>query len=324
MKLKLILACALALTAGVARAETPPPIPIAVLNFDSSYKQLLKDVTSLVTADLSANPRFNLVERAELKKVLGEEALGASGNINPDSAARIGQLTGAKILVTGHIFKVNGEVVATANVIGAETGRVFADTESAAWTNVVMLSSNLSANIARTITEQYTNLIGNGANTRADQIERILKNIKGTQRPSVSIQIDEQIPGQTTGMKKKGKHHPAARINAGTNTMNTAETELGMLFQKAGFKVLDEKSDERPDVLITGNAVTDSTRKRGNFFSCTALLEIKAQDRRTGKIFSFDRQESVAADIGKQTAIQKALENATDDLAGRVLPILAR
>ena len=42
-----------------------------------------------------------LVERAELEKVLGEAELGLSGTVSPETAARIGHLTGAKVLVTG-------------------------------------------------------------------------------------------------------------------------------------------------------------------------------------------------------------------------------
>jgi hypothetical protein len=324
MKSKFISLLVSVVFAGVlARAETQPPITIAVLNCESPYKPLLRDVTSLVTADLSANPRFSLVERSQLKKVLGEEALGASGNINPDTAARIGQLTGAKILVSGHIFKVNGEIVVTASVVGADTGRIFATTESATWTNVMTLSSNLAGKLSQTITDQYTNLIANEVSARDDQIERLLKSIKGTQRPSVSIRIDEQVPGDA---RKKGKGRP---IDLEKNTdaggkLSTTETEMGLLFQKAGFKVVDEKSEERPDVVITGNAVTDSNRRRGNFFSCAALVEIKAQDRKTGNVLLVDRQESTAVDIGKQTAVEKALAGATDELAERLLPVLAQ
>ena len=60
--------------------------------------------TSLLTADLSADPRFNFVDRGQLQQVLDEEALGASGIISQDSAAKIGQLTGAKVLVTGRVL----------------------------------------------------------------------------------------------------------------------------------------------------------------------------------------------------------------------------
>jgi TolB-like protein len=203
MKTTFILLATVLLAGIPARAEAPPPVTIGVLNFDSSYKPLLKDVTSLVTADLSANPQFTLVERAQLNKVLGEEALGLSGTISADSAARIGQLTGAKILVTGHIFKLNREVVVTASIIGTETGRMFSDTESASWTNVVALSSNISARITQTITDQYTNLVTNEVRSRDEQIERLIQNVKGTRRPSVSLHIVEQLGAAPKKSRRK-------------------------------------------------------------------------------------------------------------------------
>jgi TolB-like protein len=326
MKMRIVthstLLLAAIIVAGIpARAETPPPITIGVLNFDSSYKPLLKDVTALVTADLSANPQFTLVERAQLNKVMGEQALGSSGTISADSAARIGQLTGAKILVTGHIFKLNREVVVTASIIGTETGRMFSDTESANWTNVVALSSNISARITQTITDQYTNLVTNEVRSRDEQIERLIQNVKGTRRPSVSLHIVEQ-----SGASPKKRRGKAVQLEKGADAdgaLNTTETEMGTVLQKAGFKVVDEKSEDRPDVVITGNAVADTEKKRGNLFSCAALVQIKAQDRQTGNIISVDRQESTVADMGRQTAVEKAFANATDTLLERLLPRLA-
>lgn len=91
MKLKFALALALILAATGVFAQTQKPITVGILKFGSHFIMLGKDVSSLVTANLSADPRFNFVERAQLEQVLNEEALGASGNINPDSAARIGQ-----------------------------------------------------------------------------------------------------------------------------------------------------------------------------------------------------------------------------------------
>ena len=85
------------------------PYTVAVLSFESSgeeLKDLAQDVTLLVNTYLSAEEGLSLVERAELDKALGELALGMSGTVTPDSAARIGQLTGAKILITGRVFVI--------------------------------------------------------------------------------------------------------------------------------------------------------------------------------------------------------------------------
>jgi len=103
--LVLLVLVLLSLASSMAQAPPQPPITVAVLNFGSPFKVRLRNeiglISSLLAAKLSVDSRFVLLERADLKKILGEEALGLSGNISPDSAARIGQLTGTKVLVTG-------------------------------------------------------------------------------------------------------------------------------------------------------------------------------------------------------------------------------
>jgi len=148
---------------------------------------------------------------------------------------------------------------------------------------------------------QFTNLTGNAVVLREKRITQIIETIQGKQRPAVSVKIAGEIKYKQTTV-----------------------TELGLLFQKAGFTVVDEKSDQKPDVIITGNTVVADSEKTGGLFSCHAVVELKAQDRMTGKILVLDRQESVGVDIGKQTAAIAALESAADDLAERLLPLLAR
>src|SRR3989454_11347326 len=84
-----------------ARADV---LPVAVFDFESkdeAIRDLGPKVATLVNAQLSADPRLITVERAELEKLLGEQELGLSGTIAPETAAKVGHLTGAKVLVTG-------------------------------------------------------------------------------------------------------------------------------------------------------------------------------------------------------------------------------
>ena len=90
-----------------------------------------------------------------------------------------------------------------------------------------------------------------------------------------------------------------------------------------GFKLADDKSADKADIEITGDAFSAFGMRKGNLISCKARIEIKAS-KRTGKILAVDRQTSVGVDISEQTAAKAALQNATLDLAGRLLPKLAR
>src|SRR3954466_235741 len=79
---------------------------VTIFNFSipttaKGERQLGPKITSLVTAELSSDTRLALVERAELSKALREQALGLSGTVDASAAAKVGQLTGAKVLVVG-------------------------------------------------------------------------------------------------------------------------------------------------------------------------------------------------------------------------------
>src|SRR5439155_2244911 len=92
--------------------------------------------------------------------------------------------------------------------------------------------------------------------------------------------------------------------------------------QKAGFTVVDEKSQQKPDIEITGEAFSTLGLRKGNLISCKARIEVKAHDLKARKLLVADRQTSVAVDIAEQTAAKSALQNAALDLAERLVPKL--
>src|SRR5215207_6801231 len=72
------------------------PSAMAVFEFDSPYKVMRHDVSDLLIARLSEDSRVILIERSNLKKATDEQALGISEMVSSATAAKIGQLTGAK------------------------------------------------------------------------------------------------------------------------------------------------------------------------------------------------------------------------------------
>jgi len=323
MKLKLAsLLVFMSVTCAVIAADAPRQISIAVFDFDSPYRVRLRNdiglVSSLLTADLSSNAQFTLVDRAQLKKIMKEQALGLSGEISPETAAKIGRLVGAKILVTGQIFNV-GDTVGTdvitegsesqiliiVKVIGTETGRFFAQRQQGLRKDLVGLSDDLSKQIAQIINTQYTNLVADETVLRDERIAQLVKKVKGKKLPAVSIEIKEQFLSE---------HKPG----------QTVQSELGRIFKQAGFEVVDEKSDKRPDVEITGEATSSVKGKIHGLIPGRATVSVKAQERTTGKILAIDRQDGHATDLDKQTSVKNAFENAADDLAERLLPLLAQ
>jgi len=306
MKTKIPFILAL-LSAGMIVHAAPPPNPtVAVYEFkgEAGAARYSADVTTLVTADLTTETNLAILERAELSKALSEQAFGVSGIVSSDAAAQIGQITGAKILVAGQVIKIgDNHLVLVANIIGTETGRLYADKVEGAAENLMDLTSDLSRKIAETIRNQTTNLILAKVESSTERVDRIIKSINGTNRPSVSVRI-------------------VWTFNNGP--CKTAQTEFGIILLKAGFAVVDGKSDRKPDVEITGVIVLSEGPKQGDLYSMRSVIDLKMQERTTGNIIGFDHQDATATDGTSAGANRTSIVNAVDALAERVLPLLAK
>lgn len=284
-------------------------LTVAIFDFDSreeGVRDLGPKVATLLNANLSAEPQIITVERAELEKVLGEQELSMSGTVSSDTAAKVGHLTGAKVLVTGRVFRADKELLIVAKVISTETSRVYGDLVKgpAGSASITDLSSDLAKKIAKIVNEKGDTLVAK-AESREERIDRLIKSLPTGKRPAVSIKLPE-------------RHFGSPVIDP------AAETELGKIFQQAGFTVVDEKSDQKPDIEITGDAFSALGMHKGNLISCRSRVELKAHERTTGKILAMDSQTSVAVDIAEQTAAKTALENAAVELAERLVPKLAQ
>lgn len=276
------------------------PVTVAVFDFDSrdeSLKDAGKKVSGLLQAALSANEDVITVERAELDKIMGEQELGASGTVTADTAAKIGKLTGAKILITGQVFKLDKDITAVAKMMSAETSRVFGETAKA----------QTLSELSTALTEKVSNLLkakqGDLAPSLADRDEAFKKLIADNKKDR-SVAISVHIPEQHFGARAAD---PAA------------ETELKHILQETGFTVVDDKSDKKPEIEITGEAFSAIGLRKGNLISCKSRIELTARRRSDGSILTSDRQTSVAVDITEQTAAKTALENAAREMAGRLL-----
>ncbi|HMP83882.1 MAG TPA: CsgG/HfaB family protein [Verrucomicrobiota bacterium] len=303
--LNLFVATLLAATLPVS--ANPPRPSVAVFDFESkeeAVKDLGAKVATLLSVYLSTDPNLIMVERAELEKALGEQEFGLSGTVSQESAAKVGHLTGAKILVTGKVFKVDRDLMIAAKVIGTETSRVYGElSKGPAGGSLDDLVSQLAQKISTTVSARTDTLIAKEP-TREDRVEAIKSILKDAKRPVVLVRIPEQHFG-------------------GPVVDPAAQTELALILQQAGFEIVDEKSSKKPDIEITGEAFSAYGTRRGNLISCKARVELKAQSRLDGSIIAVDRETTVAVDISEQTAAKTALQNAAADLASRLAPKLA-
>lgn len=305
--LTLIRAFATLALCNVALASDP--LPLAVFDFAAGERSLEKtgaEVAVLLNAHLSVSPDVFLVERQEIDKLLGEQELGLSGNVTPDTAARIGQLVGAKVIVSGRVFETGGKGYIVAKVMSTETGRVFgALVTNRSLTDLDAPVAELSEKIADVLAKQGDALVAK-VETMEARVERLKALVAGKTLPAVTIAITEQ-------------HLARPVIDP------AAQTELMIVLKDVGFEVVPvEDSRSRTDVVtITGEAFSELGMRRGNLVSCRSRIEIVVKDA-GGKFVTTDRQMDVAIDIAEHIAGKKALENAALKLADRLVPLLAR
>ena len=302
-----ILFAAVALTSVHAEPPVPPqPLTAAVLDFQVSGKDFEKkgaEAAILLNAKLSSAANLILVERQEIDKIFGEQELGLSGNVTPDTAAKVGQLTGAKVLVTGRIFGTENKYFAVAKIIGTETSRVYGET--ATFTSLDGLDSavnELAPKILAVIEKRGDTLLAKVEDPAA-RLERLKKLVEGKRLPSVSVQITEQ-------------HINHAVIDP------AAQTEMKLILQQLGFDVIDATSGKQPDIAVTGDAFSEMAGRRGNLVSCRSRMEIKVTQPATGKLLRVDRQTDVAVDLAENIAGKTALQNAALKLIDRIVPVL--
>jgi TolB-like protein len=119
-------------TAAQARGQDTRP-GIAVMPFDNggSYGQdkenldaLQKGIAGMLISELSANPAARVVEREEVQKLIEKQNLGASGRVDPQTAAKIGKLVGARYVVLGTFIDFYGDFRVDARLVNVETSEI--------------------------------------------------------------------------------------------------------------------------------------------------------------------------------------------------------
>jgi hypothetical protein len=278
------------------------PLTLAVFDFEAKEGGGVgKDVSALLNATLSAEGNLITVERAELAKVLGEQELSLSGTVSSETAAKVGHLTGAKVLVTGRVFKIGNETAIVAKIMSVETSRVYGELAKGRG-EPADLAAEVGRKIVRTVTEKADTLVAK-VETREERVKAIKDRLGEGKRPSVFVKLPER--------------HYGAPVND-----PAAETELMKLLLETGFIVAE--TEGKADVVISGEAFSAAAGRKGNLHIGKARVEIKAVAAKSGDVLAVDRETSVAVDLAEQTAGKTALQQAAESIAIRILPRLVK
>ncbi|MBN2809373.1 MAG: hypothetical protein JXR80_07755 [Deltaproteobacteria bacterium] len=125
---------------------------VAVMDFDNQSQyggwRLGSGAADILTTEMVKTGKFDMFERERLSSVIKEQNLGASGRVDPATAARIGKIIGVNYIVTGAVTeygqsrsggggggvdvgKVGYHAAVDIRIVDAVTGRIiFADSAS--------------------------------------------------------------------------------------------------------------------------------------------------------------------------------------------------
>lgn len=119
------------LLAGSAVAQARPGI--AVLPFDDggSYGQDKENFAALqvgiqasVMSELARGDGVAVVERGAVQTALRQQELGVRGRVDAATAAKVGQLTGARYAVFGNFIDLYGRVRLNARIVDVRSGEI--------------------------------------------------------------------------------------------------------------------------------------------------------------------------------------------------------
>src|SRR5574337_597031 len=90
---------------------------LAVIRFENKVKTPIPDaswnigegLSEMLTTELFKTSRFIMVERAALGDVVKEQELGQTGLVRKETAAKVGELLGAQLLITGAVTEFEAQ-----------------------------------------------------------------------------------------------------------------------------------------------------------------------------------------------------------------------
>jgi len=101
---------------------------ITVLDFtdlQGGSSELGKYIAEQLTVDFVMTKRdFSVLDRANLKSILAEHKLTATGLVDPENAKQLGKFAGVDALIIGNIVPMGGNITLTVKVITTETAEV--------------------------------------------------------------------------------------------------------------------------------------------------------------------------------------------------------
>lgn len=111
--------------------DTRPGIAVFPFANGGSYGQSKEDFDALerglagmMISELAQNPAARVVEREQVQRLLDEQNLGAQGRVDPQTAAKVGKLVGARYVILGNFIDFYGDFRVDIRLVNTETSEI--------------------------------------------------------------------------------------------------------------------------------------------------------------------------------------------------------
>jgi TolB-like protein len=115
----------------VLAQDTRPGIAVFPFTNGGSYGQdkenfeaLEVGMQQMLTTEFAQNPALRVVDRSQIKTLLAEQDLGAQGRVDPNTAAKIGKVVGAKYVILGGFIDFYGDFRVDIRIVNTETSEL--------------------------------------------------------------------------------------------------------------------------------------------------------------------------------------------------------
>jgi TolB-like protein len=119
------------LVAQQRNQDTRPGIAVFPFNNGGSYGQgkedfdaLERGIAGMMISELAQNPAARVVERQEIQRIIDEQNLVGQNRVDPQTAAKVGKLVGARYVVAGTFIDFYGDFRVDVRLVNVETGEI--------------------------------------------------------------------------------------------------------------------------------------------------------------------------------------------------------
>lgn len=188
---------------AIVQTDTKPKV--AIFPFTNTNKEA-KDadygqaISGMLTTEIINGREFQVVERAQMDKIMSELSFQISGAVDVETAKRIGQVFGVDILVFGSVAKFGFLIETDMRLVDTESGQALA-AENANSRNESEIRP-MVINLARKIEQRYR--------------ERFLVNVELASNPAgANAFVDNSLVGRTPVIARlaPGPHKVRLELN---------------------------------------------------------------------------------------------------------------